>query len=211
LAGRVRPDILKFFRGGAYLVAGGVRPEILKFAGKENVDISGQRIRPTQKEVTMSNQPPYYYATEVDWINGRSCALGAPGMPDIEITPPPEFHGTQGIWTPEHLFVASVSCCYVTTFLAIAELSNLEFSAISCGATGKLEKVGGSGFEVTEITLRPNLVLRHTRDLERAGRILEKAERNCLISKSIRSAVRLQPQIDSIEAAADIEVPVEAA
>lgn len=159
----------------------------------------------------MSNQPPYYYETEVDWINGRSCVLGAPGMPDIEVAPPPEFQGTQGTWTPEHLFVASVSCCYLTTFLAIAELSKLEFAAISCGATGKLEKVEGSGFEVAEITLRPNLVVRHTRDAERAGRILEKVERNCLISKSIRTVVKLQPQIESIEAAAESEVPFEAA
>jgi organic hydroperoxide reductase OsmC/OhrA len=132
-------------------------------------------------------------------------------MPDIEVAPPPEFQGTRGVWTPEHLFVASVTCCYVTTFLAIAQLSKLEFASISCGATGKLEKVEGSGFEVTEITLRPNLVLRHARDAERAGRILEKAEVNCLISKSIRSAVRLQPKIESVEAAAEIDVPFEAA
>ena len=143
----------------------------------------------------MSNQPPYYYETEVDWIERRSCALAAPGMPDIEVGPPPEFQGTNGIWTPEHLFVASVCSCYVTTFLAIAELSKLEFAAISCGATGKLEKIEGSGLQITEITLRPNLVLQHARDTERAGRILEKVERNCLISKSIRTAVRLQPQI----------------
>jgi len=156
----------------------------------------------------MNNQPPYYYETEVDWINGRTCKLGAPGMPDIEITPPPEFQGEEGSWTPEHLFVASVSSCYVTTFLAIAELSKLEFAAISCGATGTLEKLEGSGFQVTEITLRPTLVLHHIRDLERAGRILEKAERNCLISKSIKTVVRLKPQIESIEVAAEIEDPV---
>jgi peroxiredoxin-like protein len=137
--------------------------------------------------------------------------VGAPGIPDIEVAPPPEFQGSEGIWTPEHLFVGSVSCCYITTFLAIAELSKLEFAAISCAATGKLEKVEGSGFEVTEITLRPHLVVRHTRDSERAGRILEKAERNCLISKSIRTVVKLQPTIESIEADAQTVVPVEAA
>jgi peroxiredoxin-like protein len=156
----------------------------------------------------MNNQPPYYYETEVDWINGRTCELGAPGMQDIEVAPPPEFQGSEGIWTPEHLFVASVSCCYVTTFLAIAELSKLEFAAISCGATGTLEKLEGSGFQVTEITLRPKLVLHHSRDLERAGRILEKAERNCLISKSIRTVVRLKPRIESIEVATEIAAPV---
>ena len=158
----------------------------------------------------MSNQPPYYYETEVEWIGGRTGSLAAPGMPDIEVAAPPEFHGPEGVWTPEHLFVASVNCCYLTTFLAIAELSKLEFAAISCGATGTLEKVEGSGFEVTEIVLRPNLVLHHTRDAERAGRLLDKAERNCLISKSIRTVVRLQPRIESIESAAEIDVPIEA-
>ena len=159
----------------------------------------------------MSNQPPYYYETEVEWISGRACTLGAPGMPDIEVATPPEFQGNVGTWTPEHLFVASVSCCYVTTFLAIAELSKLEFAGISCGATGTLEKLEGSGYEVTEITLRPNLVLNHPRDLERAGRILEKAERNCLISKSIKTVVRVKPQVAAIEVAAENEAPVIAA
>src|SRR6185369_17038273 len=101
----------------------------------------------------MSNHPPYYYGTEVDWIDRRSFALAAPGMPDIEVGPPPEFQGTEGVWTPEHLFVASVNSCYLTTFLAIAELSKLDFLAISCGATGTLDKIEGSGFEITEIVL----------------------------------------------------------
>jgi len=151
----------------------------------------------------MSDQSPYYYETEVDWIDRRSCALAAPGMPDIEVGPPPEFQGTNGVWTPEHLLVASVNSCFVTTFLAIAELSKLEFAAISCGATGKLEKIEGKGLQITEITLRPNLVLRHSRDKDRAGRILEKVERNCLISNSIGIAVRLEPQMESIEAPAE--------
>ena len=147
----------------------------------------------------MNNQSPFYYETEVDWIDRRTSVLAAPGMPGIEVTPPPEFQGTDGTWTPEHLFVGSVTCCYVTTFLAIAELSKLEFAAISCGATAKLEKLEGAGFQITEITLRPSLVLHHASDAERAGRILEKVKRNCLISNSIKTVVRLEPQIESIE------------
>ena len=61
---------------------------------------------------------------------------------------------------------------------------------------GKLEKVDGRGFIMTEVVLRPTLVLRHARDTERANRILEKAEKNCLISNSIKSDTRLEPEIE---------------
>jgi organic hydroperoxide reductase OsmC/OhrA len=83
------------------------------------------------------------------------------------------------------------------TFLAIADLSKLEFVSIASNARGKLEKVEGSGYEITEISLTPTLVLRNSRDMERAGRILEKAEKTCLISNSIKTVVKLEPEINS--------------
>jgi organic hydroperoxide reductase OsmC/OhrA len=39
-------------------------------------------------------------------------------------------------------------------------------------------------------------VIRFESDAERAQRILEKAERNCLISNSINTDVTLEPEID---------------
>jgi organic hydroperoxide reductase OsmC/OhrA len=77
--------------------------------------------------------------------------------------------------------------------LAIAEMSKLEFVSFDCKAVGKLEKVEGIGFQMTEIVVKPNAI-RHGKDLERAQRILEKAEKNCLISNSIKSAVKLEPE-----------------
>jgi organic hydroperoxide reductase OsmC/OhrA len=63
------------------------------------------------------------------------------------------------------------------------------------GGTGKLEKAEGRGLAITEVTLRPRLKLRRGQDVERASRILEKAERNCLISNSISSTVLLEHEI----------------
>jgi organic hydroperoxide reductase OsmC/OhrA len=76
----------------------------------------------------------------------------------------------------------------MTTFLAIAENSKLDFVSFSAGAKGKLEKVDGRGFMMTEVVLRPKLLISHAKDAERAGRILEKAEKHCLISNSIKTA-----------------------
>ncbi|MEW6127255.1 MAG: OsmC family protein [Acidobacteriota bacterium] len=143
----------------------------------------------------MNNELPYFYDTQVEWKGARKGELRALHLPSLEIAAPPEFKGHENIWTPEHLYVASVNVCFMTTFLAIAELSKLDFTSFTCNASGKLEKIEGEGFKVTEITLHPKLVIRQSRDLERAGRILEKAERNCLISNSINTIVKLEPEI----------------
>ena len=42
------------------------------------------------------------------------------GLPEVVVTPPPEFGGPAHQWSPEHLFAASVASCFLTTFLAIA-------------------------------------------------------------------------------------------
>ncbi len=137
----------------------------------------------------------YFYSTEVEWTGERHGDLRAPVLPQLQVDAPPEFNGHDGVWTPEHLFVASVNSCFMTTFLAIAENSKLDFVSFKTGATGKLEKLDGRGFAITEIKLHPKLVLSHARDLERANRILEKAERNCLISNSIKSETKLEAEI----------------
>jgi peroxiredoxin-like protein len=140
----------------------------------------------------------YYYTTEVEWTGERHGDLSAPVLPGLKVDAPPEFKGHEGVWTPEHLFVASVNSCFMTTFLAIAENSKLDLVSFSAGAKGKLEKVDDQGFVMTEITLRPKLVLRNARDAERASRILGKAEKNCLISNSIKATTKLEPKIEFV-------------
>ena len=144
----------------------------------------------------MENQ--YSYTNEVEWTGERRGDLSSPHLPDLEVDAPPEFKGHEGVWTPEHLFVAAVNSCFMTTFLAIAENSKLEFVSFSADAKGKLEKLDGRGFIMTEVVLRPKLRVCHARDVERAGRILEKAEKNCLISNSIKSETRLEPEVTSV-------------
>lgn len=139
----------------------------------------------------------YLYKTEVEWTGERHGELRAPQLPKVDIDAPPEFKGHEGVWTPEHLFVASVNSCFMTTFLAIAENSKLEFVKFNAEAEGKLENVQGQGLIITHVTLRPKLVLKHTRDAERALRIFQKAEKHCLISNSIKSETTLEPQINS--------------
>ncbi len=95
------------------------------------------------------------YRTSVQWSTKRKGKLATKGMPVIEVATPPEFPGGHpGIWSPEHLFVGAAEVCLMTTFLAIAEKSKLEFLNYASEAVGTLEKTD-SGFQVTRIVIHP--------------------------------------------------------
>ena len=114
----------------------------------------------------------------------------------IEVATPPEFpKGIPGIWSPEHLFTASISSCLMTTFLAIAENLKLEFISFQCLSTGKLEQVDGK-FLMSEILLEPTVTIPHEQDREKAERVLQKSEAACLISNSVKSKVIMKPVIE---------------
>ena len=137
----------------------------------------------------------HYYNTVVKWDEGRIGLLSSPTLDSFKVATPPEFpKGVPNIWSPEHLYVASVNVCLMTTFAAVAENSKLEIESYSCEGTGKLEKVDGA-FMISEIELKPLIKLKFEKDKERAERIIIKSENICLISNSVKSKIILSPQI----------------
>ena len=136
------------------------------------------------------------YNVNLKWISDRKGKISSPELNQtIEVATPPQFpKGIDRIWSPEHLLTAAVSSCFITTFLAIAENSKLDFISFDCDATGKLELVDGK-FLMTEIILKPSLVIKKESDKDRAERVLQKSEAACLISNSIKSKVSLMTTI----------------
>ncbi len=139
---------------------------------------------------------PHYFNVNLSWISDRKGEISSPELEkEIEVaTPPPFPKGIEGIWSPEHLLTAAVNSCFMTTFLAVAENSKLEFALFDCKAKGKLEQVEGK-FLMTEVILEPTLVIKKEADKDRAERILQKSEAACLISNSIKSKVSMIPTI----------------
>ena len=138
----------------------------------------------------------HYYEVQLNWTSDRKGLVSSPVLQsNIEVATPPEFpKGIPGIWSPEHLFTASVGSCLMTTFLAIAENSNLEFTEFACQSRGKLENAEGK-LMMAEILLNVHLVILQEKDIEKAKRVLRKSEEACLISNSIKSKVVMSPTI----------------
>jgi organic hydroperoxide reductase OsmC/OhrA len=65
------------------------------------------------------------------------------------------------------------------------------------------------GLRFTRIVLRPRLAVIHEDDRDRAVKLLQKAERSCLVSRSLQTEVTLEPLI-VVQAADEISLPVPA-
>ncbi len=136
------------------------------------------------------------YPVSLRWLDGRRGLAQAPhGLPDIEVASPPAFGGPGGRWTPEHLFVGAAASCWLTTFLAVAELSKLEVAAVAVSGEGVLERGDDRRFSIARIVLRPRVAVRREEDRERAMRLVRKAEDSCLVARSMRTAIDLEPEV----------------
>lgn len=114
-------------------------------------------------------------------------------MPDLDTAPPLEFDGPGDAWSPEQLLLGAVEACFLLTFRAIAQASKIEFTSLAVDAEGIVDRRDG-GMRFTEIVLRPRVTLPTGEDPVRVRRALEKAERTCLVSASLQTPIRLEPE-----------------
>jgi len=137
----------------------------------------------------------HVFSTSVQWTEQKKGALGSAQLPGIAVATPPAFPGGhEGLWSPEHLYTAAAEVCLMTTFLAIAENSKLPFLSYSSTAEGLLEKTA-EGYRMTQILIKPRVAVPGEEHVERARRVLEKAEKHCLISASMKTVVRSEPEV----------------
>jgi peroxiredoxin-like protein len=120
--------------------------------------------------------------------------LRSGGVPDLATDAPTEFDGPGDAWSPEQLFLAAVESCFLLTFRAVARASRLEFTSIAVEGEGFVDVADGRT-RFTEIVLRPRLALPAGIDATRVRWVLEKAHRACLVTASLSTPVRLEPDV----------------
>lgn len=135
------------------------------------------------------------YSTSLTWTERRKGRLESSGLPALAVGAPADFGGEGDAWSPEHMFVASAEVCAMLTFLAIAELSKLEFVSWRSSAKGNVDKVEGRGFLFTSIEIEAEVGLKHASDVEKAERVLQKTEKNCLVTRSMKTPVDFRYRI----------------
>jgi peroxiredoxin-like protein len=141
---------------------------------------------------------PHYYDVHLTGGPSGHARLSTAGVPELRTAPPIEFDGPGDAWSPEHLLLASVQACFLFTLRAVARQSKVEFLALQLDASGTVDRQEGAT-RFTEIVLRPRLTVQSGADRERALHVLEKSEKACLVSASLSTPIRLEPEITEHE------------
>ena len=130
-------------------------------------------------------------------LSGDTSAYGlltGEGLPELRTASPKDFDGPGDAWTPEHLLLAAIEACFLFTFRAMARASKVEYSALALDSAGTVDRQDGVT-RFTDIRLRARLTVPPGTDRDRAQRLLEKAERGCLVSASLSTPVHLDTEI----------------
>ena len=137
---------------------------------------------------------PHRYSARIAGGPVGYAIVSSGGVPDLRTAAPLDFDGPGDAWSPEQLLLAAVEACFLLTFRAVAQASRLEFVSLAVDAEGVVDRVDGVT-RFAEIVLRPRVGLPAGADRIRVQRALEKAERACLVSSSLDTPIRLEPEI----------------
>jgi len=133
---------------------------------------------------------PHHYTVTSSIQPDGDAQLVSGDLPPLASLPPKEFGGPGDRWSPEGLFAASVVDCFVLNFKAIAEASKLEWTSLDAKTEGVLDRSDGK-MKFVSMTTTARLVAPTGTDIDRAKRMLEKAEATCPISNTLNCEHRL--------------------
>ena len=141
------------------------------------------------------------------WSSGKAGLAKSDSAPNaIHFTAPPQFGGFEGRWSPEDLLLAAIAGCYTTTFHALAEYSKFEYTDLEVDVHGAIRKAE-SGYQFEDVLIRPKLTILSEGEKPRAERLLEKANRLCLVSRALVIPQTFEPRIRVAERIA-FEAPI---
>ncbi|ACD83140.1 OsmC family protein [Candidatus Methylacidiphilum infernorum] len=115
-------------------------------------------------------------------------------FPPIELNAPVQYGGPKNTWSPETLLPAALSSCLILTFDSVAEASRFRWHKIECEADGTLDRKEGIRYFVS-FSLKVKLFVPQGTDIQKAQKLLHKAEENCLITQSLKGSVFLESEI----------------
>jgi peroxiredoxin-like protein len=143
----------------------------------------------------MQALPHTYRTTSEATAGGGAATLTSPGLPDLAIDAPAEFDGPGDKWSPETLLAGAVADCFVLTFRAVAAASKLEWKTVRCDVESTLERVDNVT-RFSRFDLKVHLAVPAGTDAERAKRVVEKAERSCMVTNSLVAERHLEAVIE---------------
>ena len=143
---------------------------------------------------------PHRYIVSASGRTDGKVTVTSASLPPIASASPPESDGPVGLWSPETLLTAAVANCIILTFHAVARAAHFEWLALECRTEAVLDRIEGAA-EFASFATVARLALPAGASEEKARKLLEKAERDCPVTNSLRGTRTLQIEVIHARAA----------
>ncbi|MBA3709279.1 MAG: OsmC family protein [Planctomycetes bacterium] len=148
------------------------------------------------------------YRSRIVWTGGsrgpasdyktysREFVVTIDGKPPLQGTADPAFLGDPALHNPEDLLVAALSSCHMLSYLALCSSSGVVVAAYEDDSVGTMSEVDRN-FKMTDVLLRPRVVISAASDRGKAERLHARAHDVCFIARSVNFPVRHEATITS--------------
>jgi organic hydroperoxide reductase OsmC/OhrA len=149
--------------------------------------------------------PTHHYETRLRWTG--STGLGwesydrghsvtaPPAEQEIALTTG-ESQGDPAILNPEQLVVMAASSCQMLMFLHLAAKARIDVVGYEDDATAVMPE-DSRPIHITEITLRPRIVIAGEASEERVRKLIHTAHEHCFIANTVRSEIAIEATVEA--------------
>lgn len=118
-----------------------------------------------------------------------------PAGAELRLSSDPAFGGNPDLLNPEQLLVAAASSCQMLSFLAYAGRARIDVVSYIDEAEAIMPE-DDKPVRITEIVLRPRIVVAGDADEERVRRFIERGHEACFIASTLKSNITIEPEIE---------------
>ncbi|TFG34491.1 OsmC family peroxiredoxin [Candidatus Thorarchaeota archaeon] len=140
------------------------------------------------------SEEPEYFPVNLVWTGGKSGEISVLGKTKIRTGTLKGNDVEAAYHSPEDLFVASATVCYMNGFVNFSEKMHIDFKAFSCDAIGVLEKVDRS-FEITRIEMKARVEIKSEDIRNKIQRALELAAKYCFVGNSMKCPISHETEV----------------
>ncbi|HEX7842445.1 MAG TPA: OsmC family protein [Kofleriaceae bacterium] len=132
---------------------------------------------------------PHRYSASLYRTLASRARIEVPPRAPLHGGPSPELDGDVDAWSPEHMLLASLGLCMLTTFEAFAARDRIELLTWRATANGTVEQTP-EGPMFTSIVLELDIEI--AGNVEQLEATLEDAKRYCLVQNALRVPVVIE-------------------
>jgi len=140
------------------------------------------------------SEDPKFFPVKLVWTGGKSGNLTVEGKVTIKTGVPSGGPDEAMFHSPEDLFVASATMCYMNGFVEFTRKMRIEFKSFECDAVRTLEKVDRS-FEITKIEMKAKVAFGSEDIRNKIDRALELAAKYCFVGNSMKCPISHQTDV----------------